>query len=303
MQNMDTQLQNGVHTKKVSALQSIKVKILLLVVLAIVASTLIGLLTSIPLMQKSVTGLVKDYMNDLAKITGQGLDKEIELAGRDKVMNLDEISSILEGVCVESMSSSYAYMVGADGTMIYHPTADKIGKPVENEAVKQVLQQLSQGNRLETDVITYKFKGVNKYASFYVGQGMDYILIVTADESEALATVSSILVRNTVGSLLILIICAVIAMLVVTQIMKPIMSITGSITKLSEFDFTEDKKAELLARRKDETGMLANAAVVLQKKFVDLISNMRVQSTSLYDASESMNGNANEITRSVEQME
>lgn len=303
MQNMDTQLQNGVHTKKVSALQSIKVKILLLVVLAIVASTLIGLLTSIPLMQKSVTGLVKDYMNDLAKITGQGLDKEIELAGRDKVMNLDEISSILEGVCVESMSSSYAYMVGADGTMIYHPTADKIGKPVENEAVKQVLQQLSQGNRLETDVITYKFKGVNKYASFYVGQGMDYILIVTADESEALATVSSILVRNTVGSLLILIICAVIAMVIAIQIMKPIINITGSITNLSDLDFTEDKKAEALARRKDETGMLANAAVILRTKLADFVANMHTQSTALYEASESMNSNASEITRSVEQVE
>lgn len=303
MQDMDTQLQNGVHTKKVSALQSIKLKILLLVILAIVTSTLINLLASIPLMQKEVTGLVKDYMNDLAKITGQNLDKEIELAGRDKVMNLDEISSILKGVCVENMSSSYAYMVGADGTMIYHPTADKIGKPVENEAVKQVLQQLSQGNRLETDVITYKFKGVNKYASFYVGQGMDYILIVTADESEVLTTVSSILVRNIVGSLLILIICAVIAMVIAIQIMKPIINVTGSITNLSDLDFTEDKKAEALARRKDETGMLANAAVILRTKLADFVANMHTQSTALYEASESMNSNASEITRSVEQVE
>ena len=303
MQNMDTQLQNGVHTKKVSALQSIKVKILLLVVLAIVASTLIGLLTSIPLMQKSVTGLVKDYMNDLAKITGQSLDKEIELAGRDKVMSLDEISSILEGVYVESMSSSYAYIVGADGTMIYHPTADKIGKPVENDAVKQILQQVSQGSRPATEVITYKFNGVGKYASFYVGQGMDYILIVTADESEALATVSSILVRNIVGSLLILIICAVIAMVIAIQIMKPVISITGSITNLSDLDFTEDKKAEALARRKDETGMLADAAVILRTKLAGFVSNMHTQSTALYEASESMNSNASEITRSVEQVE
>lgn len=303
MQNMDTQLQNGVHTKKVSALQSIKVKILLLVVLAIVASTLIGLLTSIPLMQKSVTGLVKDYMNDLAKITGQGLDKEIELAGRDKVMNLDEISSILEGVCVESMSSSYAYMVSADGTMIYHPTADKIGKPVENDAVKQILQQVSQGNRPETEVITYKFNGINKYASFYVGQGMNYILIVTADESEALALVASMIIRNIVGSILVLLVCTVIAVVVVSQIIKPIANIADSIASLSELDFTEDKKAEALARRKDETGMLAKAAVILRTKLADFVANMHTQSTAFYEASESMNSNASEITRSVEQVE
>lgn len=303
MQNVDAQTQNSGSVKKVNLLQSIKLKILLLVILAIVTSTLINLLTSIPLMQKEVTGLVKDYMCDLVKITGQTLDKEIELVGREKVMDLEELSDILEDVYVGNMSSSYAYMVDADGVMVYHQVADKIGKPVENEAVKQVLQQLSQGNRLETDVITYKFKGVNKYASFYVGQGMDYVLIVTADEAEALSVITNLIIRNIIVSIVILIICAVIAMLVATQVMKPIMSITGSITKLSELDFTEDKKAELLARRKDETGILANAAVVLQKKFVDLISNMRVQSTSLYDASESMNGNANEITRSVEQME
>lgn len=303
MQNMDAQLQSGVHTKKVSALQSIKVKILLLVVLAIVTSTLINLLTSIPLMRKNVTDLVKDYMNDLAKITGQTLDKEIDLAGEEKVMNLDELSSILKGVYVESMSSSYAYMVSADGTMIYHPTADKIGKPVENDAVKQILQQVSQGNRPETEVITYKFNGINKYASFYVGQGMNYILIVTADESEALALVASMIIRNIVGSILVLLVCTVIAVVVVSQIIKPIANIADSIASLSELDFTEDKKAEALAGRKDETGMLANAAVTLRTKLVDFASNMQAQSTALYEASEAMNGNAGEITRSVEQVE
>ena len=154
MQNVDAQTQNSGSVKKVSLLQSIKLKILLLVILAIVTSTLINLLASIPLMQKEVTGLVKDYMCDLVKITGQTLDEEIELVGREKVMNLEELSDILEDIYVGSMSSSYAYMVDADGVMVYHPVADKIGKPVENEAVKQVLQQLSQGNRLETDVIT-----------------------------------------------------------------------------------------------------------------------------------------------------
>ena len=60
---------------------------------------------------------------------------------------------------MEGVSSAYGYLVDSDGTMLYHPTADKIGKSVENEVVKGVVSQLQSGNIPQDAVVTYNFNG------------------------------------------------------------------------------------------------------------------------------------------------
>lgn len=183
MQNKGNEMQQGdAFSGRVNVLQSIKVKILLLVVIAIVASTLISLLTSIPLMKKSIGELVTDE----AKL--QGL-------------------------------------------------------------------------------------------------------------------INNIAIRNVIGSLVILIICVAVALIAAIQIMKPIENITEGLSRLSNLNFAEDKRIEGLVRRKDETGMLANAAVILRTKLISFITEMHTQSAALHETSETMSSNASEIARSVEQVE
>ena len=46
---------------------------------------------------------------------------------------------------MKGYDSSYAYLVAKDGVMLYHPTADKIGQPVENAVVKGVVADLQAG--------------------------------------------------------------------------------------------------------------------------------------------------------------
>ena len=43
--------------------------------------------------------------------------------------------------------------------MLYHPTADKIGKPVENSVVKGVISKLKSENRPQPEVVQYNFNG------------------------------------------------------------------------------------------------------------------------------------------------
>lgn len=43
------------------------------------------------------------------------------------------------------MDSAYMYVVQNDGTMLYHPTKEKVGQPVENAVIKGVVQQLQDG--------------------------------------------------------------------------------------------------------------------------------------------------------------
>lgn len=289
--------------KKVSQLRSIKVKILLLVIAAIFAVTLLVLWTVIPLVKSNIEGIVKNYMSDLAMISGETIDRETEIAGADVILTPEELGKIAGDVSVEDMESSYCYVVAADGTMLYHPTAEKIGQPVENDAVKQLLTELAGGSRPETDVITYEFKGVNKYVAFYIGQNMDYILIVTADEDEAFEVANNIMYRSTMSSLIALVVCSVVAMIFAFRMSRPISKITGSISKLAELDFTDDTNLSAFTKRGDETGAMARAALTLKERLVDVIGRMKTQSEELYAASDAMHDSAGEISRSVEQVE
>lgn len=289
--------------RKVSVFSSIKTKILLVIALAVLITTTLCMWAVIPLVEEAQSGMIQNYMKDLVEIAGKNLDREIEVLGAENVITTEELGNAVGSIKVEGMDSSYAYVVRADGTMLYHPTTEKIGQPVENDAVKQILGEVSKGNRPETEVIEYVFKGVTKYASFYIGENMEYIMIVTADEDEVFANTTRIISRSAVSSAVILIFCCVIGLLIAIRIVRPIEKITLIIEQFAELDFTENKWLAYVNKRKDETGVMGRAMDVLRKELIEVIKKITSQSNNLYDASHTMSSSAQETSLSVEQVE
>ena len=292
------------NQNKVSLLHSIKTKIVLLVIVVIIATAGINLLVSVPLIKKNFTTLTQNYMKDMATLVGETIETEIGYLGAEAVLTPEELAKVAKDIKVSGMDSSYAYIVSADGTMMYHPTPEKIGQPVENDAVKSLLAEIAKGNRPEPDMITYLFKGVAKYASYYIGSNMDYIVIVTADESEALSSVSMMMQRTLGGSAAALVFYSIIGFLIAAIIVKPIEKATKMIVKISELDFTDRENLQAsLNRRKDETGVMAKAIGTLRKELADVIRSITGQSVELHDASNAMNNSAYETSQSVDQVE
>lgn len=292
------------NQNKVSLLHSIKTKIVLLVIVVIIATAGINLLVSVPLIKKNFTTLTQNYMKDMATLVGETIETEIGYLGAEAVLTPEELAKVAKDIKVSGMDSSYAYIVSADGTMMYHPTPEKIGQPVENDAVKSLLAEIAKGNRPEPDVITYLFKGVAKYASYYIGSNMDYIVIVTTDESEALSSVSMMMQRTLGGSAAALVFYSIIGFLIAAIIVKPIEKATKMIVKISELDFTDRENLQAsLKRRKDETGVMAKAIGTLRKELADVIRSITGQSVELHDASNAMNNSAYETSQSVDQVE
>lgn len=283
---------------------SLKTKIVFLVIIAIVATVITMLLLSVPAIRSNVTELTQNYMNDLALLVGDAMEGEIRYMGEEEALTPEKLKELVGDISISGMSSSYAYVVSADGTMMYHPTADKIGQPVENDAVKQLLKEISAGNRPQTHVIQYLFKGVTKYASFYVGQDLGYIIVVTADEDEALSSLHSMMVKCIVGGFLALIIWGTIIFIFAVLIVKPIKKTTDMVAKLAELDFTDkDGVQEALNRRKDETGVMGRAIGVLRNELTDALKEISNQSIQLHEASGAMNSSAAETTQAVDQVE
>lgn len=289
--------------KKVPVIHSIKTKILLVIILGVMATSSLCLWTVIPLVNNTQEELTKNYMMDIAYLSGANIDREINILGLEAVMTAEELKDIVGGISVKGMDSSYAYVVGADSTMLYHPTPEKIGQPVENAAVKQILGEVAKGNRPETGVIIYEFKGVTKYASFYVGKNMEYVVVITADEDEVLAGTDRILKNSLYSSVFTLILCSAIGLLIAIRIVKPIERITLIIAQLAELDFSENKWQAYVSKRKDETGIMGRAIDILRKELTGITRKITDSSNKLYAASNTMSSSAQETSISVEQVE
>lgn len=287
---------------RVLFIHSIKAKIMLLVLLAIIVATGMCMWTAIPLTKSSMQETVQHYMIDVTSIAGEGLDRKIITLG-ENALTAEELEKTVGSVQVNEMDSSYAYVVAPDGTMLYHPTAEKIGLPVENEAVTMLVSELSKGNKPETDVIEYVFNGVTKYAAFYIGANSEYILVITADADEVLEGINLIVKRCLEGSIITVILCAVIALIIAIRIVKPIEKITDIVKVISDFDFREDERQKIISRKKDESGVMGRSIENLRIELVDVVRKITGQSKELYDASQALSVNASETAISVDQVE
>ncbi len=291
---------------KVFFMHSIKMKILLLVVGAVVFSNILSLWISIPLTRETVTQLTESYMEDLAKTVGESLEWEIESQGYDAVMTLEVLESHLQDVKVRGMSTCYTYLVDSEGTMLYHPTAEKVGQPVENAAVQQLVEELAQGNRPETDVIVYDFNGAVKYAAYYIDTDMRFIVVMTADQDEALEPVSQLTNRSVMAGVAALVICSIAGFLVALRLVKPLERTTRKVGRLAELNFTaeeEKKKKILLKLRKDESGVMNQAIGVLQQELVSITGSIEEQSGKLHASAGNMTQSIVETLNTVEQVE
>lgn len=291
-------------TERIGFLHSLKAKILLLVAAAVVLTVVLNLWTVIPKSSSNISELTSNYMLDVAMVAGEGIDNQIRMSSYDSVMSGGNLSRIVGNVEIKGVKDSYTYIVDGDGTMLYHPTADKIGKPVENSVVKGVISKLKSENRPQPEVVQYNFNGETKYAGIYVGKSKDFILVVNANKKQALSGTTSVVTSTVKGSIFAMVLCLIAAIFVTRKIVAPIISATDTVEKLGNLDFSEgvssDKK---MLNRKDEVGVMLRSMTELKNIIVKVMAEIRAYSESLGEAAEALKNSANESSTAAGQVE
>lgn len=289
--------------EKVSLFHSIKTKINLLVLGAIAAVVLMLLWTIIPLVKENMSGTTQSYMKDVALVAGASIDREIGQVGVEKALTMEELGAVVSDISIQGMSSSYAYVVSKDGTMLYHPSADKIGSMVENDAVTGLVSQIAKGTVPEPDVIAYDYKGVMKYASYYVGTDAAFILVITADEDEVFDAMNKIINRSSISGVATAIFCLIVALIIATLIIKPLEQTVVLVRRIAELDFRKDESRARISKRRDESGLMARAVDNLREELVNVTTKIMGQSEELYETANTLNTSAKETNESVVQVE
>ena len=270
---------------------SLKTKVVLLVVAAIAVTVISLLALVIPVVNQNLYKLNSNYMSDVCNTTGQNLDAAISRSG-STILNEDYLGKLVGKVSINGIDSSYAYVVLADGTMVYHPDSAKIGQPVENSVVKGLVADLAAGKTPENKVVTYNFNGVEKYAAYYITSDQSAILVVSADSADMLAAIGQILRTTILFGIIIFIVLGVLAYLLTARMTKPLLQITSEINRFSTLDFTDSPVTMRISKRKDETGQIARAIAELRQQVVQIVSQIKEQSAKLYSASNELDSNA-----------
>lgn len=288
--------------EKKSGLHSMRFNVVLLVLLSIIISVASLLIMIIPVADNAISTLAESYMRDVCDTCGLNVDAALNRSG-NIILNQAYLETLIGDVCINDLDSSYAYVVGSDGTMIYHPDESKVGQPVENPAIKQVVADLEAGKEQQDGMALYEFKGAEKYAAYYVTSNKAAILVITADRGDILSSKDAIYARAGGAAIVIFIVLGIISFLIASKMTRPIVEITNVIKRFSSLNFAESPTTIRISKRKDETGQMARAIGDLREKLVTIVSQIKSQSELLYNASTELDTNASHTTSTVGNVE
>lgn len=292
------------NPQKSSLLRSIKSRISLMLIACIVGVVVILLLLILPNVKNSIKDLTHNYLYDITISAGE----RINLAAADNdiaaVLDAESLERLAGGIGLAGIDSSYAYVVSSDGIMLYHPTESKIGQPVENAVVSGVVKKIQAGShQIEPQVVDYEFNGVIKYAAYYVNEGNDFILVISADEDEIMQPITRIMQVSVAIAVLTVLVCSIIGYILTRIMISPVVRITDVINKLADMDFTENEIQTQLNKRKDETGEMSRAIDMLHDHLIHVVSNLKRQTQTLFSASDSLSTNVSITVTTIEQAE
>ena len=256
------------------------------IIIAVFVAVLIALLSTVPKSKDIITEKTLNYLEEMAKTC----KFEMEALGQPAEMALySDLDNMFGDLKCEGMPSSYVYIVSKDGKMLYHPDQEKIGNPVENACVKAIVEELSAGRIPADDAVKYEYKGTIKYAGFGITKKQD-IVVVTADEKEALAESNSVVIRGVIIAIVIIILFAVVGFIISRMISEPLKKIVGGINKISQGYINEPIDVNSSLKETDE---LTKAAKTLQVNLQSIVEEIRNASTNLSDSVMNTNGLCN----------
>lgn len=278
-------------------------KIIVMVILAVIVSNVICMVFILESSKKQITDSTKHTMVDVINTTSKIVENEISNADTED-LDYDEYAKSLSDVKLEGMDSSYVYVVKNDGTMLYHPTKEKVGQPVENAVIKGVVQQLQDGKKPGTTVVEYDFNGTTKYSAYTILNN-ENILVLTADESEALAGITTV-TGVAVGIIAIVVLIAIIISFIMgRRLMRPLVKVSTIIEDVANGNIEAD--FSVVKETNDEIGLIIEKMKELTQSLGSIVGKIRNSSDTMSSNSYELNDTSsqtlaanNEISKAVE---
>ena len=282
---------------------SLATKIIMVVCAAVIVSNVFSIMFVLRGAQSQIRSSVKTTMMDMAESSDMLVENAMNTLNQDQ-LTYDAYAFLLKDVKIKNMDSSYVYLVNEDGTMLYHPTEEKVGQPVENVVVTGLVKQLQNGEHPGNAVVDYDFHGTAKYAAYCIMSNND-IVVVSADESDVLSGLHQVS-ATAFGALVgIVLVMCVIAYIVGKRMAKPLVKLGNVVEQMAEgnlnasFDGVKDSNDEIgliKVRMQHMATMLSD----IVEKIREASDHMTASSWELNETSEQTLSANGEISRAVQ---
>ena len=191
--------------------------------------------------------------------------------------------------------TGYAFVAGADGTVIAHPDTDNIFElnATEMPGMERISEAMLAGER---GVEGYHFDGSDRTAGFAPVPVTGWSVALMMPDDEFLAP--AVAVRNAV--LVIALVAAVIGIVIFVlfsrSIANPVAEAVAFTRMVADGDLSQDVP-EYALRRGDELGVLAKSLDGMQKGLSDVVWNIRNAGDHLSSGSEQLSSTAQQMSQ------
>lgn len=276
--------------------------IIMLIIFVVVCTTAsIGVMTV--RMRAQYQAIMQDYLLDLAKSGETTIEREIKVLDTARALDRNRLASSVGDIKINGVESCYTYVVSGNGTMLYHPTVEKIGKPVENALILDVVSKLQKKEEVEPASSIYDYHGAKKLCAYYPEKDGLYIVVCTADLDDALSGIHENLGQACALGGFLAVVFAILGFFFSTRMFKRVGQMQGMIDRMKNLDFTVDETETKLLQSKDEFGIMAKALASLQQKLGETVSQIKNQSDRLFDSSNGMYKNISNMTQTTDQVD
>ena len=276
--------------------------IIMLIIFVVVCTTAsIGVMTV--RMRAQYQAIIQDYLLDLAKSGETTIEREIKVLDTARALDKNRLASSVGDIKINGVESCYTYVVSGNGTMLYHPTVEKIGKPVENALILDVVSKLQKKEEVEPASNIYDYHGAKKLCAYYPEKDGLYIVVCTADLNDALSGIHENLGQACALGGFLAVVFAILGFFFSTRMFKQVGQMQGMIDRMKNLDFTVDETETKLLQSKDEFGIMAKALASLQQKLGETVSQIKNQSDRLFDSSNGMYKNISNMNQTTDQVD
>ena len=290
--------------RRIPVFSSIRFRIMSTIGIAVfIAVISILLVVTIPV-RGELDSVNTNYLYMTTVLYGQKLETAVNLTKNDVDIRKvpSRLESFLKEARLENCASSYCFLIREDGTVILHPDLSKVGRQVGIEDLQDIVSQMKSGEPPEPGIITYKEDGAEKIAAFYASS-KGFILAICSDREDFLATINRTTRMAILAGIGIFAVMLMFGLYQALRITRPIETVSEVVDRIGTLDFRGDERTEYLAKRKDETGIIAASVENMQERLSKIITEIKKQSSLLYESAGELWGNARETNETASQID
>ncbi|MCM1105615.1 MAG: methyl-accepting chemotaxis protein [Blautia sp.] len=193
----------------------------------------------------------------------------IGIVGMD--IDFGQITELVDSTSL--FDSGYAFLTGADGSIMYHRDIEMGQKLSELDSSLAGTTELLADAGREGSNYVYSYQGVQKQLSCYhLRNGMRLVTAVPQKEIYAASSRTQMMIF--LAGIFAILISGVVGVLLGNGVSKPILHLTEVIAQTTRLDFSPTKSGANLRRLKDEVGTMAREIHNMRKTLREMVGSI-----------------------------